>query len=183
MSNKLRITTAEKANLRFAAPKHPDNVKFCALMERLKVREFRPAEVARKLNKSKAAVSQYLSGHTRPSKTVLELMRRIVEDLDWPISNVPDVIGILSKKLKYLSISSPSEYQLIKERIESCYENLPEKIKLLERIERPPGREMSKSEYKKHWQEAQRRMRASSPNAETAKASDVRVPVETSSES
>ena len=54
--------------------------EFQRLMKEMKNYGFRPADVAQKLDISKSAISQYLSGHTPPSRTVLAFMRRIVEE-------------------------------------------------------------------------------------------------------
>jgi predicted transcriptional regulator len=128
MRNKLHTTTAKKANLRFAAPKRIENVEFAALMQEMRNFDFRPANVARMLNKSKAAVSQYLSGHTRPSNTVLELLRRIVSEKRLGNVDKNDEIEELKSKLKCLQFFAPSEYQIIKDNVEKIYAHTAPRI-------------------------------------------------------
>ena len=49
-------------------------------MKEMETHGFRPADIARKLKKTEGAMSQYASGYTNPSDTVLELLRRIADE-------------------------------------------------------------------------------------------------------
>jgi predicted transcriptional regulator len=102
----------------------PENVEFSELVKQMEDFGFRPADVARMLNKSPGAISQYLSGYTKPSKTVLELLRRVVKEKDWDDIEPNAEHKELSKKLRFVSYVMRSKYSEIKSQIETLYESL-----------------------------------------------------------
>jgi predicted transcriptional regulator len=131
MSTKLHITTTANKNQEFGAAKSPENIEFAALMQEMRDWGFRPADVARMLNKSRGAVSHYLTGFAKPSATVLELLRRIVKEKHWDEIEPDTEQKALSKKLRILNSMMHSKYEDIKSQIETLYGHLtPEMIKM-----------------------------------------------------
>lgn len=99
------------------------NIEFAALMGEMKKLGHRPAEVARRLNKSPGAISQYLSGYTNPSETVMALLRRIEEDSRLASSRTGSKeVQDLADKLGTVKYNCPDPYLFIKELIEKQYE-------------------------------------------------------------
>jgi predicted transcriptional regulator len=132
MTNKL-IKWAEEHQ----SDRKPDACyEFSHLMISMRVLGFRPADVARMLNKSQGAISQYLSGYTKPSETVLALLRRLV--VEKQVKQTPGVYEDLINKLTCLQHVMPTEYQAIKENIETCYEKTMNLKSSLD-VERVPG--------------------------------------------
>lgn len=103
---------------------NPENVEFSALVKEMEDFGFRPADVARMLNKSPGAISQYLSGYTKPSRTVLELLRRIVKEKHWDEIEPDAEQKELSKKLRMLNYMMHAKYIDIKSQIEALYDLL-----------------------------------------------------------
>jgi predicted transcriptional regulator len=115
--------------------KTAENVEFCALMKEMKRFKYRPADVARMLNKSQGAVSQYLSGYTKPSETVMALMRRIARETWRGANERDDEIEEMDEKLRRLQFLSPSDFQVIKEQIEGCFiKSLNVKSKIVRKV-------------------------------------------------
>ena len=98
--------------------KNDVQTEFAALMRAMKDLGFRPADVARMLNKSKGAISQYMSRQTMPSNTVMELLRRVVNE-----KRGVDVVGKgeLQKKLESLKRFEPEQYDVLKKTIEMLH--------------------------------------------------------------
>jgi predicted transcriptional regulator len=95
---------------------------FRGLMEKMRESGFRPADVARLLNKTPVAVSQYLSGYTTPSETVIELLSRI--STEKAKADDGQGGGILNRKLADLQRWSASEFEVVKNTIEMFHERL-----------------------------------------------------------
>lgn len=101
-------------------PGKPDACyEFAHLMVSMRVLGFRPADVARMLNKSQGAVSQYLSGYTQPSETVLALLRRLVVEKQG--KQTSSEIGELGSKLACLKEFDNETYLILKGYIEKFY--------------------------------------------------------------
>jgi transcriptional regulator with XRE-family HTH domain len=102
------------------AKKHAE---FLQLMDEMEQLGFWPVDVARKLNKTTGAISQYTSGTTNPSDTVLELLRHIVADAREGSDALRN--NELYVKLVALEQKRPAEYQAVKGKIDSLYEQIP----------------------------------------------------------
>jgi predicted transcriptional regulator len=102
--------------------------EFGALMHTMEELGFRAADVARLLNKTHGAISQYLSGKTNPSETVLGLFRRIVEEKKG--GGDPTEIGeeAVKEQLSDLKRFSPADYEVAKTTISMLHKRLPAEI-------------------------------------------------------
>ena len=100
--------------------------EFATMMAEMKSLGFRPADVARKLNISAGAVSQYLSGYTVPSNTVLELMRRVV--LEARKNQTTPLDETLTTKLSELQEGDSSKYDEVKALVEKLHAELPKAV-------------------------------------------------------
>ena len=85
---------------------------------------FRPADVARLLNKSPGAISQYKSGFTNPSETVVQLLRRVVQEKLSPREGV-STPAELQNKLTELSDHDPAGFAAAQATIEALHRRLP----------------------------------------------------------
>jgi predicted transcriptional regulator len=99
---------------------------FCSQMEAMRECGYRPADVARMLNKSPGAISQYQSGYTTPSDTVMELLDRIVDEKLK--TDTEREIVVLNEKLEALQRMSPADYEVAKNTIEMVYERLTSRL-------------------------------------------------------
>lgn len=99
--------------------------EFCELMKRMELLKFKPADVARLIKKTPGAISQYLSGTTNPSDTVLEIFRRVVEEKEGRKAE-PEVTDIqLREQLADLARFSPPDYEVAKLTILTLHGKLP----------------------------------------------------------
>jgi transcriptional regulator with XRE-family HTH domain len=108
--------------------KNPRQEEFSALMHTMEELGFRAADVARLLNKTHGAISQYLSGKTNPSETVLDLFRRIVEEKKGGQGPVEIGEEAVKEQLSDLRRFSPADYEVAKTTISMLHKRLPPAI-------------------------------------------------------
>ena len=103
--------------------------EFCNLMQTMEDLKFRPADVARMLKKSQGAISQYISGTTNPSETVLELFRGIVAAHTKPDAEVELTETSIREQLSDLHRYPPGDYEVVKKTITLLHQKLPMELK------------------------------------------------------
>jgi len=105
--------------------KDPRQEQFSTMIRTMGELGYRPADVARFLNITHGAVSQYLSGRTNPSETVLGLFRRVLEEKKdihtAGRAGHRDVKG----QLEDLRRLAPADYDVAKTMISGLHKKLP----------------------------------------------------------
>jgi predicted transcriptional regulator len=98
--------------------------EFSALMHTMEESGFRAADVARFLGLTHGAISQYLSGKTNPSETVLSLFRRVVEERKDRQESAPATDENVKEQLEDLRRRAPDAYEAVKTTIGQFHKNL-----------------------------------------------------------
>ncbi len=97
--------------------------QFSAMMHTMNELGYRAADVARFLNVTHGAVSQYLSGRTNPSETVLGLFRRVVDERRG--DSTAGEKGDVKEQLENLRRFAPADYAVAKATISMLHKKLP----------------------------------------------------------
>lgn len=103
--------------------KDPRQEQFSAMMHTMEELGYRAADVARFLNVTHGAVSQYLSGRTNPSETVLGLFRRVVEERKG--GSASGEMGDAKEQLENLRRFAPADYAVARATIGMLHKKLP----------------------------------------------------------
>jgi len=104
--------------------KNPRQEEFSALMHTMQELGYRAANVARFLDITHGAVSQYLSGKTNPSETVLGLFRRVVEEKKRGQGRVEIGEENVKEQLEDLRRLAPADYDVAKTMISGLHKKL-----------------------------------------------------------
>ncbi len=105
--------------------KNPRQEQFSAMMHTMEGLGYRAADVARFLTITHGAVSQYLSGKTNPSETVLGLFRRVVEEKKGGQKSGVSGRGGIKEQLEDLRRLAPADYEVAKTTISLLHKKLP----------------------------------------------------------
>src|ERR1700744_6528874 len=103
--------------------KDPRQEQFSAMMHTMEELGYRAADVARFLNITHGAVSQYLSGRTNPSETVLGLFRRVVDEKKG--GTAARETGDVKEQLEDLRRLAPADFKVAKTLIDGLHKKLP----------------------------------------------------------
>jgi predicted transcriptional regulator len=108
--------------------KNSQQEEFTALMQAMEELGYRAADVARLLDKTPGAISQYLSGKTNPSETVLGLFRRVVQETGGGERTVETGDDSVKEQLADVRRLAPGDYEVIKSMISMVHKKLPREV-------------------------------------------------------
>jgi len=108
--------------------KNSQQEEFAALMHAMEELGYRAADVARLLDKTPGAISQYLSGKTNPSETVLGLFRRVVQETGGGQKSAEANDEAVEEQLADVRRLAPGDYEVIKSMISMVHKKLPREV-------------------------------------------------------
>ena len=98
------------------------------MMQTMENLGYRAADVARFLNKTHGAISQYLSGKTNPSETVLDLFRRVVAEKQGGQAGTEAGEEAVKEQLADLRRLAPADYEVARATITALHKKLPVEV-------------------------------------------------------